>query len=1032
MATRIILFLVLLLLISAVLPALGTNETLTSASPLNDVQGEDRSGKNTSTRPTSSDPGCDAVSKRSITQMDVKLSGRQIFTVSWAENECPSNWTDTCTIVGTESNDNSTCRNKEAGQPLKPATKYTITIKRVINDIPKKTNLIDREKCTGMNPIENATIRLTQQERLRFTWENDCKWCTFKCFLYFGEKSTETKGTQMNCEFDEFPYGAVYNLTIQGNGTGECRNASTSKQISNVTASTKPEPVTNVSAEAHGDGLKVTWSLNGKYPGPVSFSVTVKDVLTGNSQQIFCPKAKVNDNSQWKNHTGMHCIVEKLKAFWLYSAQVKAKTSEGFSISKLSKRCLTEEGVPSPVNFTATLSDKNSKVVVRFSELAPIERRQPVRFYFVNKTLDTRKGDLDYCEKEVRPFKFSQEHSKLPTVDEDDLDSVYAYLKDTELRNHSKTFDVLPGCIYKFTVTTGRDQTSGGNKAFNTQSISVPIRKPRPWNVAKDGPLVKESNSKPTKNSLTFLASSDFFKKSSSGPIASTGFVVSRIRVKAGTTNIKTLKSYSVNRDKFRVDYSAASSGMVSSGTKVFVRVSIGSNTKKDECLNSKNSQNFKCNGPLRKGTTYHVNGFACTTAGCREAHLYTGQTADEDVQEEKLKNAIIGSSVAVVLVIIIAVLVVALFYRSMKRETAEITNRSPTQFQLKPFPNLSKPIVLAEIEKVVKEMSKDSGMAFMNEFGGRIASIPIRPFYKDCVTEKNRYEDIKPYADSIVLLSEQNGDPATTYINANFIPGYNDEREYIATQAPLPNTVADMWRLIWERDISIIVMLTAIREGKTNKCEQYWPEVRGTKSQYGDIHVRNISVSSINNYNITIFSLTHDKVDGVVKEVKHFHLLTWSDHSANVPPPCLVQFAADVRSHVTPHTNKPVLVHCSAGVGRTGTFLAIDYLNQFLQERRLDEEVDILAYVTSMRKHRIFMVQVEKQYALIHECAAFMMQRRRKQEEEEGVGVGEEGMGEKKEEKTKEDEAIIINDSDNQVLVQSEVTSSDTAETRQ
>nr|KAG5686531.1 hypothetical protein BaRGS_012212 [Batillaria attramentaria] len=188
---------------------------------------------------------------------------------------------------------------------------------------------------------------------------------------------------------------------------------------------------------------------------------------------------------------------------------------------------------------------------------------------------------------------------------------------------------------------------------------------------------------------------------------------------------------------------------------------------------------------------------------------------------------------------------------------------------------------------------------------------------------------------------------------------GYTRDDEYIATQGPLHSTMNDFWRMVWEHRVPIIVMLTQIQERGQIKCEKYWPSEHGEVRQYGEVKVTTTSVSSLNDYITTIFSLRHEKEDEE-HEVIHFHYLKWLDMTADVQLQTILDFVSFVRQHVRPDRSGPMVVHCSAGAGRTGTFISIDYVMQFINERPVTDQLDIYGLILRMRTYRCRMVQTD------------------------------------------------------------------------
>ena len=219
---------------------------------------------------------------------------------------------------------------------------------------------------------------------------------------------------------------------------------------------------------------------------------------------------------------------------------------------------------------------------------------------------------------------------------------------------------------------------------------------------------------------------------------------------------------------------------------------------------------------------------------------------------------------------------------------------------------------------------------------------------------EKNRFKNIKPYDHSRVELSQIGDDRSTTYINASYIHGYNIDQEFIASQAPRVCTLNDMWRMIWQKNINMIVMLTGLKEGSKTKSQKYWPV--DEKASYGDVTVEITSTSVFAFYTERHLLVT---LGDSTRHIHHLQFTSWPDHDAPQVSSEFLEFYTKVYSLSGERTG-PLLVHCSAGVGRTGTFIAIDYL---LKQGKTEEVVDVLGCVTDMRIARMEMVQHPEQY---------------------------------------------------------------------
>ncbi|XP_074500056.1 receptor-type tyrosine-protein phosphatase V-like [Sebastes fasciatus] len=230
---------------------------------------------------------------------------------------------------------------------------------------------------------------------------------------------------------------------------------------------------------------------------------------------------------------------------------------------------------------------------------------------------------------------------------------------------------------------------------------------------------------------------------------------------------------------------------------------------------------------------------------------------------------------------------------------------------------------------------------------------------------EKNRYPYILPYDHCRVRLSVQNSQPHTDYINANFVPGGGSERDFICTQGPLPNTVVDFWRMVWEQNVRIIVMVTALRHKDWVLCEKYWPLERGTV-HHGLIQVTTVTRKQGPDYFITTINLRQrDCPTGRI--ITHYYYPAWPDRGVPKDLSSLCAFTEHVRQELEAGPRLgPAVVHCSAGVGRSGTFVTLLWLMQ-LCVRGI--RPDIRAAVEDLRLHRMWMVQNLGQYVFVHQC---------------------------------------------------------------
>ncbi|XP_062589187.1 tyrosine-protein phosphatase 99A-like isoform X2 [Saccostrea cucullata] len=282
-------------------------------------------------------------------------------------------------------------------------------------------------------------------------------------------------------------------------------------------------------------------------------------------------------------------------------------------------------------------------------------------------------------------------------------------------------------------------------------------------------------------------------------------------------------------------------------------------------------------------------------------------------------------------------------------------------------FPTIRKEDFLQHVQS----LHADSDVGFSHEFEeiNKLTSITPRadvgahPENK----QKNRYVNIQAYDHSRVVLQKsiQGRQRQSDFINANYIDGYKKPRAYIATQGPMPNTFADFWRMVWEQNSVVIVMITKLVERTRRKCDQYWPE-DGIET-YGCIQVKHVNTFSRAHYTVRIFSLKNVKLKKQFSEriVHQFHYTEWPDHGVpdfTLPVLKFVQKSAALN----PIKAGPIVVHCSAGVGRTGTYILIDSMIEQIKDLGT---INIPAFLLQIRQQRNFLVQTEDQYMLIHDA---------------------------------------------------------------
>ncbi|XP_050653346.1 receptor-type tyrosine-protein phosphatase F isoform X11 [Macaca thibetana thibetana] len=273
-------------------------------------------------------------------------------------------------------------------------------------------------------------------------------------------------------------------------------------------------------------------------------------------------------------------------------------------------------------------------------------------------------------------------------------------------------------------------------------------------------------------------------------------------------------------------------------------------------------------------------------------------------------------------------------------------------------------PIPITDLADNIERLKANDGLKFSQEY----ESIdPGQQFtWENSNLEvnkpKNRYANVIAYDHSRVILTSIDGVPGSDYINANYIDGYRKQNAYIATQGPLPETMGDFWRMVWEQRTATVVMMTRLEEKSRVKCDQYWP-ARGTET-YGLIQVTLLDTVELATYTVRTFAL-HKSGSSEKRELRQFQFMAWPDHGVPEYPTPILAFLRRVKA-CNPLDAGPMVVHCSAGVGRTGCFIVIDAM---LERMKHEKTVDIYGHVTCMRSQRNYMVQTEDQYVFIHEA---------------------------------------------------------------
>ncbi|KAG8195656.1 hypothetical protein JTE90_004989 [Oedothorax gibbosus] len=282
---------------------------------------------------------------------------------------------------------------------------------------------------------------------------------------------------------------------------------------------------------------------------------------------------------------------------------------------------------------------------------------------------------------------------------------------------------------------------------------------------------------------------------------------------------------------------------------------------------------------------------------------------------------------------------------------------------------------------KHVSDLHADGDIGFSREYEAiqQVTDLDLMSEHSQSTDNKNknRYVNIVAYDHTRVILKSSAGQKKMDYINANYIDGYNKPAAYIGTQGPLPSTFDDYWRMIWEQRVYIIVMITNLVErgrhepstsdwDDTRKCDMYWPK-EGSET-YGVIQVRLVEELVMSTYTVRTFAIRNLKMKKKMmceRNVYQYHYTNWPDHGVPDHALPVLNFIRK-SSNANPNNAGPIIVHCSAGVGRTGTYIVLDAMLRQIQHR---QSINVCGFLKHIRQQRNYLVQTEEQYIFIHDA---------------------------------------------------------------
>ncbi|XP_052809518.1 receptor-type tyrosine-protein phosphatase eta-like [Mya arenaria] len=846
----------------------------------------------------------------------------------------------------------------------------------------KPSDLISvRTKETNPGSVQQLNYQDVSSKSVCVSWTKPC----FANGILTGYSVTITKLLSEGQE--ESSYTKAYTIDVANESTSiysllpyrnykvevYALNSAGDGELSNVLFRTKidyPEKPVKVSTKNKtSSSLLIEWEKADHFNGPTKYIVHINDSVDGSIRIQSCTTSV----GYWIDTLATECNVPGLDAYWEYEIVVDAVTFEEGH----------DELIESSQKKTFRTADAVPGRVAQF-DVTPEENVLEERNFHIDlkKPIDR---DLNGV---LRGFVIHYQNEKI---------GVHIGPNTT-----SKT--VYHNVIGSYNVSI-QARTSVGPGAAVHKEITVNPGAPIKVDESKTPLMLKASVSVDNDESQIAIALplAQFLCNSSNGQPTMWGIVVAEAdeaaedSAFAGKRDDFQKKIDDMYKTWFQVDglnnippYIATKPNwrppctngnrrkrFATDGSNIFV---IGH----EECYGISVSKDY-CNGPLPDGRSFKVKSFVCTDYGCSESvysqPIETVKTLVR-VAATNMAGAIVGGAVSVVVVLVLVVLMI--FFMRKRQATCfltgteSITHTSSDRFvemgaiQTKAQPGavyLQGPVKLTEFPAFVEKMHNDNDLIFADAYKTIKEPSPKHPCTvaksKNC-RAKNRYTHSFPYYHSRVKLRPSDNVGGSDFINANYIPGYTSPREYIATQGPIQATFDDFWRMVWEQNVDMIVMLTKLVENGRIKCDKYWPDVNKPK-YYGDLLVSVASESKLSDYILRIFEI---KLNGERRSVRQFAYFKWPDMGCPEFPEMLLELLEAVKvHHKRQHDTRdkgPMAVHCSAGVGRTGTFIAVDHL---LQHIRHHDDVDVYKLVLDMNNHRCNMVQTEDQFIFIHEC---------------------------------------------------------------
>ncbi|XP_041442217.1 phosphatidylinositol phosphatase PTPRQ-like [Xenopus laevis] len=728
-------------------------------------------------------------------------------------------------------------------------------------------------------------------------------------------------------------------------------NAAGKGQEQECNVTTKSEeaadgPPQNITITATSQSLNISWEEPLIINGPTSFMINVSSVKSEEYSKVFI---KLSNESKTLEVTG-------LKPFTNYSVIVTAFTGTSY--------LAYTEGISSSVVIVTTL------------EAVPTD--PPTNIEIQKIPNDVTKVQMTFIPPSEPNGKI--QYQAVVYKEDDPKQSQIRNLSIIKNKNNSITavIDGLKGG-YNYSIRIYAVNGAGAGPNATQMRITTDIREP-PRPAEQPKPVLNPSGSLiVTATTFTIKMPICYFSDDN-GPIEYIQVVVSEVEAQHDMNISRWHEAYHKKpKPYFTSDgFPNPSCPNIRTSDEYI----IGAN---DSCLTMDVKDRF-CNGPLKPRKQYLFKFRATNIKGQYTDSPYSMmvQTLDDGLSQTQVE--IILSVTLCVLSVILLVGAIYAFAR-IRQKQKEGGTYSPrdaeiidTKFKLEQLitvadlelkdERLTRPVSKKGFLQHVEELCTNNNLKFQEEFS------ELPKFLEDLAVSdadlpwnrsKNRFTNIKPYNNNRVKLIMDAGVPGSDYINASYVSGYICPNEFIATQGPLAGTVGDFWRMVWETRAKTIVMLTQCYEKGRMRCHQYWPEDNKPVTVFGDIVITKVTEDVQNDWTTRELKVERH---GDFMMVRQCNFTSWPEHGVPESTASLMHFVKMIRAN-RPHENTPTIAHCSAGVGRTGLFVALDHLVQHINHH---DFVDIYGLVAELRSERMCMVQNLAQYIFLHQCVVDLL----------------------------------------------------------